>query len=178
MKKGFTIVEMMMVVGILAILLTIVIASVNDSIKASRARRASALCTSVQAGLATYYAQNDVWPDPLGGKVENGFRSGSDRYELTAGEVRQMVKKLVDEAKRGNPLMDISGLFVSRDPGERGGRGYGMDFFTAVRGDKHSKKRMTSGEMYFGYPDVSTGRFRRFKMVYSIPADKLTVSQQ
>ena len=179
----------MMVVGILAILLTIVIASVNDSIKASRARRASALCTSVQTGLATYYAQNDEWPDPLGSKVENGFQSGSnnegannrtdsDVYVLTAGEVRQMVKKLVDEAKRGNPLMDISGLFVSRDPGEPGGKGYGMDFFTAVRGDKQSKKRMTSSEMYFGYPDVSTGRFRRFKMVYSIPTDQLTVSQQ
>ena len=169
---------MMMVVGILAILLTIIIASVNDSIKASRARRASALCTSVQTGLATYYAQNDEWPDPLGSKVENGFRSGSEVYELTAGEVRQMVKKLVDEAKRGNPLMDISGLFVSRDSGERGGKGIGMDFFTAVRGDKHSKKRMTSSEMYFGYPDVSTGKFRRFKMVYSIPTDQLTVSQQ
>ena len=180
---------MLMVIGILSILLTIVVAAVNDSIKASRARRATALCTTVQTGLATYYAQKDEWPDPLGGKVAKGITSGSnqeganrstdsDVYVLTGPEVRQMVKALVDEAKKGNPLMDISGLFVSRDSGESGGKGVGMDFFTAVRGDKRSKKRMSSSEMYFGYPDEATGRFRRFKMVYSIPSDQLTVTRQ
>jgi hypothetical protein len=29
----------------------------------------------------------------------------------------------------------------------------------------------------FGYPNQENGRFRRFKMTYSIPADKLTVSR-
>lgn len=178
----------MMVIGILAVLMTIVIAVVNDSIKAARSRRTDSLCKMVQTGLATYYAQTDEWPQPLGGKVANGFRSStnsegtngrhnSDLYVLTGAEVRQMVKALVEEAKKGNPLVDVSGLFVSRDPGESG-KGYGMDFFTAVRGDKRSKKRMTTSEMYFGYPDASTGHFRRFKMVYSIPADQLMVSAQ
>ena len=102
----------------------------------------------------------------------------ADKYVLTAEEVRQMVKALVDEAKLGNPLMDISGLFVSRDPGERGSKGFGLDFFDAVHGTKQSHTRMSTSEMYFGYPDPSTGRFRRFKMVYSIPTDKLTVMQQ
>lgn len=188
-RRGFTLVELMMVVGIISILLTVVVSSVSSSMKAARSRRASAICSAVQAGLATYYAQNDEWPDPLAGKVRNGNFGGSndegangyndaDMYVLQASEVRSMVKALVDEAKNGNPLMDISALFVSRDPGEKGGKGYGMDFFTAVRGDKRSKKKMNSGEMYFGYPDPSTGRFRRLKMVYSIPADQLTVSVQ
>ena len=189
MKRGFTIVEMLMVIGILAILTGIVTTAASQSIKASRARQADALCASVQAGLATYYAQNDKWPDPLGGKVENGISSNSneegaegdsdtDLYVLEPSEVRAMVKTLVDEAKQGNPLMDISVLFVSRDSGEKGGKGIGMDFMSAIRGTKRSPKKMTTAEMYFGYPDSSTGYFRRFKMVYSIPTDTLTVSRQ
>lgn len=188
-RQGFTLVELMMVVGILAVLMSIVVASVSSSMKAARERRTTALCVAVETGLATYYAQTDEWPDPLGGKVRSGSfsssnnegvqgRTDAEKYVLTANEVRQMVKKLVDEAKEGNPLMDISGLFVSRDPGEKGGKGYGMDFFTAVRGDKRSRKKMKTGEMYFGYPDRDTGKFRRFKMVYSIPTDSLSVTVQ
>ena len=189
MKKGFTIVELLMVIGILAVLMGIITTAASQSIQAGRTRRTDALCTAVQAGLAAYYAQNDEWPEPLAGKIRNGMSSGSndegygsdtdtDVYVLSATEVRAMVKALVEEAKQGNPLMDISGLFVSRDPGEAGGKGVGLDFMTAVRGTKRSPKKMTTAEMYFGYPDTATGHFRRFKMVYSIPTDQLTVKRQ
>lgn len=188
-RRGFTLVELMMVIGIISVLLTIVISSVSSSMSAARGRRASALCTAVQTGLATYYAQQDEWPEPLAGKIRGGnFNSSNeegannrtdyDEYVLQPSEVRQMVKALVDEAKQGNPLMDISGLFVSRDPGEKGGKGYGLDFFQAVRGDKRSRKRMNTSEMYFGYPESSKGYFRRFKMIYSIPGDQLKVTVQ
>lgn len=189
MKKGFTIVELLMVVGIIAVLMTIVTTAASKSVQSGRARRRDALCNMVQAGLAAYYSQHDEWPGSLGNRVRTGNLSrtnneGSDGrndpnlYVLDSGEVREMVKALVDEAKKGNPLMDISGLFVSRDPGEKGGRGYGLDFMSAVRGTKKSKKKMKTSEMYFGYQDSSTGYFRRFKMVYSIPADSLTVKAQ
>lgn len=189
MKKGFTIVELLMVVGIISILLGIITTAASQSMKAARSRRGDALCSAVQAGLAAYYAQFDQWPEPLGSKVKNGLDAGSnnegvdnktvsDKYVLTASEVRAMVKALVDEAKDGNPLMDISGLFVSADPGEPGGKGLGLDFMEAIRGSKRSPDKMSTSKMYFGYPDTSTGRFRRFKMVYSIPSDTLTVSKQ
>lgn len=189
MKKGFTIVEMLMVVGIIAVLLGLVTTAASQSVQASREKRAVALCSLVQTGLATYYAQKAKWPEPLGGKVRSGSLSqsndegvnestDSDKYVLTSAEVRSMVKALVDETKSGNPLMDISGLFVSRDAGEAGGKGYGLDFMSAVRGTKNSRRKMSTSEMYYGYPDVKTGKFRRFKMVYSISSDQLRVSQQ
>ena len=37
---------------------------------------------------------------------------------------------------------------------------------------------MKTGEMYFGYPESEHGWFRRFKMVYSVPGDTITVSKQ
>lgn len=185
-RRGFTLVELMMVIAVMAILSTIVISSVSSSMKSARERRTSALCTAIQTGLATYYAQNDEWPEPLAGKVKNGNfnsnnegvngRSDSEVYVLEPEEVRQLVRALVMEAKNGNPLMDISSLYVSREPGNKNSRARGLDFFTAVRGTKRSPKRMNSSEMYFGYPDKETGYFRHFKMIYSIPSDQLTVT--
>ena len=84
----------------------------------------------------------------------------------------------METIRNNNPLMDISGLFVSRDQGEPGGRGHGLDFMDAVRGTKRSKKKMQVGEMYFGYPETDHGYFRRFKIVYSVPTDSMEVSTQ
>lgn len=190
MKKAFTIIELMVVMAIIAILASIVFASVKGAMAEARERRAEALCKAVQSGLAAYHAQFDKWPDPLGGYVSgdsipvrtnregNGGQNDTGKLVLNATEVRALVKALVDEAKKGNPLLDVSALYVSRDAGESGGKGYGLEFVSAVRGTNRSRRKMTTSEMYFGYPDRNSGRFRRFKMVYSVPGDSLTVSTQ
>lgn len=184
-RRGFTLVELMTVVSILAILVTIVVSSVSGSMKTARAQRAQAACAMVQSGLATYYAQYDKWPDPLGSRIAGGSFSGtdSDTYVLTAEEVRQMVFALVKETKEGNPMIDVSVLYVAHSNNEkRNGRPerkiVGKDFFQAVHGStqKDYNHRMKASQMYFGYPDSETGYFLRFKMVYSIPSDQLTVS--
>ena len=190
MKKAFTLVELMMVIAVIAILLTIVFSSVNGAFVSARQRRAEALCQTVQSGLATYHAQKDEWPGRLGSWVKsdsvpnrpnhegpNGTHD-PDKLVLEGSEVREMVKALVDAAKEGNPMMDVSGLYVSRNSGEPGQKGLGLDFMTAVHGSRESRKRMSTSEMYFGYPDPNTARFRRFKMVYSIPTDSLSVKMQ
>jgi prepilin-type N-terminal cleavage/methylation domain-containing protein len=186
MKKGFTIVELLMVVGILAVLMGIITTAASESMKASRLRRADALCTLVQAGLNAYYAQYDEWPINLANKSgsnEEGINNNTDSniYVLQGSEVRQMVKALVEESKKGNPVMDISGLWVSRSAGEKSGGGrkaVGMDFMSAVRGTKTSPKKMKTSEMYYGYPDPETGAFLRFKMTYSISSDQVSVGRQ
>lgn len=201
MKKGFTIVELLMVVAIIAILMGIVTTAAASSIKASRRQKANALCTIVQTALATYREQKGRWPIDM--PVSRANREGangnsnSDIVVLNGTEVRACVKALVEETKKHNPMMDISGLFVSRQDGElpggasgaSGGKGqnvqdqkikpaYGLDFMAAIHGTRKSSKKMTTSEMYFGYPDPATGYFLRFKMTYSIPTDQLMVSQQ
>ena len=185
-----------MVVGIIAVLMGIVTTAASTSMRSARTQKAKATCALVQAGLATYREQKGEWPVGLPTERTNtegpGGRNDPDKVVLTGAEVRQCVKALVDEAKRNNPMMDISGLFVSRSDGEPQGAGgvqkgansgraksaYGMDFFDAVHGTKRSRKKMKVAEMYFGYPDPETGYFVRFKMVYSVPGDVITVSQQ
>ena len=194
MKKGFTIVELLMVIGVIMVLMGIVTTAASQSIRASRSRRADALCSLVQAGFNTYYAQHDEWPGSIGERIASGNlgsrsneegESGSsenEKYVLNGTEVRDCIKALVDETKKGTPVMDISGLFVSRSDGEMSGdrvkSASGMDFMSAIHGTRTSPKKMTTSEMYYGYPDPTTGYFLRFKIVYSIPTDQFTVGRQ
>ena len=189
-RRGFTIVELVMVVGILAVLMTMVTTAASQSVKASREKRTAALVSVVQTGLATYYAQKGEWPGSVGQKIANNNmktrsnqegannQSNDDMYVLEGTEVRDMIKEMVDEAKKGNQVMDLSGLFVSRNTGEKGQKGLGLDFITAIHGTKETARKMKTAEMYYGYPCPETGYFRRFKIVYSIPTDQMTVSRQ
>lgn len=188
----------MMVVGIIIILMGVVTTAASQSIRSARSRRADALFSLVKAGMNAYYARYDEWPGSIGNQIANGSinpngdQNHPDVYVLSGPEVRSCVKALVDETKNGTPVMDISGLYVSRFPGElnsggSGGKGQasgrvkkasGMDFMAAIHGTRTSKKKMTTSEMYFGYPDTDTGNFVRFGMVYSVPTDQFSVMNQ
>jgi len=173
-SRAFTIVELLMVVGIISVLVTITFSAVSGSMKRARTQKARALCMLVEQGVATYYAQKGEWP--VSGLADKDPDSNSDVYTLSATEVREMVKKVVEETRKNNPMIDVSGLFVSTSSGEMGSRGYGMDFMTAIHGSKRNAKKIKLAQMYFGYPCPGTGYFRRFKMTYSPATDKVTVS--
>jgi len=186
-RKGFTIVELLMVIGIISVLITITVSAISGSMKRARAQKASALCTLVEQGIATYYAQQGEWPvaslnrDSLKPNAdESGNKNSQSKtvYLLEASEVREMVKKLVEQTKKGSPVMDVSGLFVSNTSGEPGTRGHGMDFTSAVRGTKRNPAGIRLAQMYFGYPEASTGYFRSFKMYYLPTTDRVTVTGQ
>ena len=189
-RAGFTILELLMVLAIIGVLMGIVTNAVFGSIRQARDRKASTCCKIVEQALATYYAQKGKWPGSIGstiasGSLQGNYKSSSgeidpNRYELSSSEIRSMISDIVMEAKNGNPMMDISGLYVSRKTGEKGSKDYGLDFMDAVRGKqkKDFEKRMKVAEMNFGYPESSNGYFRRFKVIYSIPTDEMKVSKQ
>lgn len=183
MKRGFTIVELLLVIGIIAILMGIVTTAASSSVKSSRANRGKAICAIVQAALTTYREQKGTWPIALAGKTNTDdvdTSADDDRYILSGKEVRDCMRALIQEVKRGNPLLDVSGLWVSKSSGEPVDgnpppNSYGMSFMDAVRGTKRHKEKMKTNDMYFGYPDAETGRFVRLRMVYSIPTDQISV---
>jgi len=186
--RGFTIVELLMVLGIIGILLGVITTAASGALQNSRSRRASALCTLVKTGLAAYRAVHDgeqnPWPIDLPDErsnLENDFGSGSygsdpDKIVLKGEEVRRCVRALCEEAKKGTPVMDVSGLFVSAQEGKYGQKCTGLNFFDAIHGTRATGNKLKLNNMYFGYPESSRGYFRHFKIIYSIPADAMTVT--
>ena len=188
MRRGFTIIELMMVLAIIGILLGIVTTAAAGSIRQARQRKADACCKVVQAGFETYYSQKGEWPGGIDAKIKGdkannegkNYNSDADIYVLEPSDVDDMMRDILKEYKKGNPCLDVSGLFVSRHTGEAGSHNLGLDFMTAIHGTKKEKRgqRMTSSEMHFGYPESDHGYFRHFKVTYSKPTDQMKVSTQ
>jgi len=168
-RRGFTLIELMMVVGIISVLITISVTAINSSLRSARTQRAEALCALIEQGIAAYYAQKDEWP------VEpKDNDTNKDYYTFKANEVREMIKKVVLETKSNNPLIDVSGLFVATSDGSKA---RGMDFMTAIHGSKQHRQKVTLSQMYFGYPDPSTGLFRVFTVRYYPSSDTIKVTK-
>ena len=200
-RAGFTIVEMMVVVAIVGILLGIVTTAASSSIKQARGRKADACRMLVQQAVATFYAQKGRWPGSVGSKIESGVQGNKkgtrgEVYTLSADEVRSAMLEILKEVKSGNPLMDISGLYVSASKNEPNHKpcgdwengdqletywpakgAYGLDFWDAVHGRrKDSNARMTTSQMSFGYPH-SDGGFMPFEFDYYISSDEMKVTK-
>lgn len=181
-RRGFTIVELLLVIGIITVLMGLVTTAASESMRSARDRRAEALFRLVQSGLAAYYAQNDEWPIDFKGKTGNHRTGANDvdanQYDLSANDVQTCMRKLVEQAKNGNPLIDVSGLWVSEGDGDSKRSRYpGMDFMSAIHGTRKSQKKLKLNRMNFGYP-ASDGSFERFGMGYSIAADQLSVGRR
>ena len=56
-RKGFTIVEMLAVIGVIAVLLSIIVTAASGVLKSSRSKRAEVMRNSLEQAIAAYYAQ-------------------------------------------------------------------------------------------------------------------------
>lgn len=183
-RRGFTIVELIAVIAIIGILLGIVTTAVSSSIQNARKRKADASISLLQQAFATYKAQKGNWPglgETISGSTptyaEDGIRNNADYVEVSDSDVRKMIKAIIDESRKGNPLMDVSGLFVATESGTRGSRVHGMDILDALRGTRKNKSGTSIDALYYGYPEESRGYFRNFRVLYSIPTDNMKVTR-
>ena len=80
MRRGFTIIELVMVVAIMGILLGIVTTAAAGAIRQARIRKAEACCKVVQAAFETYYAQKGEWPGGIESKI-TGDKANSEGKE-------------------------------------------------------------------------------------------------
>ena len=178
MKKGFTIVELLMVVAILAVLLGIVTTAATASIRQSRERQAQAMKQTLQNGIAAYKVRKDKWPGKLEdwAKRQNedtlGYLSNSDYdsviHELLRASSGKMTKSRV---------MDPVGLTVIASSGADGKVNCADYRAVTTKNNKHAK-RMEYNEMTVVYPATDTGLAYRFVIEYNTESDEVTVMTQ
>lgn len=173
MRKAFTIVEMMAVIGIIAVLATIITTAASGAIKSGRQKRAVVMQTALAQAVSAYYAQEGEWPS----LIENVDTDGIDSYDFTGTKADQIFREVVGKGfgKSGKKamLIDASGLFVCESGSAGSGRAYGIDFTAATA--KGAKRKIPLSQMAFGFQDPESGRFRRFSITYNCRTDSVTV---
>ena len=175
MKKGFTIVELLMVMAILAVLLGIITTAATASIRQSRDRQTQAMKLTLQNGMAAYRVRNDEWPGTLNDWSDKVAR-GKVGY-LSRNDYDKVVQELLRESTGKNSrtrVMDPVGLSVI--PASTGDGKIGCMDFRAVttKNNKHAK-RMEYNEMTVVYPRTDTGRAYRYVIEYNAESDEVTV---
>lgn len=179
MRKGFTIVELLMVIAILAVLLGIVTTAATASIRQSRERQTKAMQNTLQSGIAAYKVrENGEWPGKLETWAEQknrgtlGYLSNGDydtvMHELLRASSGKMAKRRV---------MDPVGLSVIPTAGSDGKLDC-LDYrMVTTKNNKHAK-RMEPNEMTVVYPRTSDGKACRFVIEYNAESDEVTVMTQ
>lgn len=189
-KKGFTIVELMTVVAIIAILAGLVTTAASSAIRQSRKTRANAMKAVLQNGITAYYAHKGKWPGPLDDYAESGT-GGKNKDEKDSGYVtldsresqRTFGIVVGDSISSATPYLDVTGLFVSpaADPDGTAPsklKHSGMEFRNAVRKTERHATALNPRNLYYGYQDRKTGKFKAYRIRYNFRGDTIQVLKQ
>lgn len=204
MKKstgGFTIVEMLVVIAVMAILAGAITVGVNGMFYKSRFSRAQAMCRVLQSGLETYYARTGAWPGAIQNLAE-GNGAVEDSITLNDNQADECFRTIVriSTGPNARPVMDPSGLFVAKGVNEgcrdihrnwdeavrrgivsnsekcNGRCQRGRDFSEATK--RGAENRIKLAEMNFGYQGPNHGRFCRYRLQYFPKSDTVKVLMQ
>ena len=175
-RQGFTIVELLMVIGILAVLLGIITTAATASIRQARDRRTQAMRQTIQNGIAAYRQLKDRWPGDLEDLARDPPQSRGTVITLNTAEYDSVVQDLlkVSVGKNvKNRVMDPVGLLIMRKSGTEG-RTSGVEFRAAAQKNGPYAKRMSTSEMTLVHQG-GNGKAYRYKIVYNTEADSVTV---
>lgn len=161
-RRGFTLIELMMVISIMAVIATLATGAAVKSIKQSRSRRVDATIKVLEMALMNYRAQENEWPFTLGDLQHVFPKDGTGDYYSAEGEKNAVVfTKLL--ASKSPVYLDGSALL------------------TAVKGRMTVKKAIENGAGFsipIGYPDPdSPATFKYFTVKYFTSTDRVTVSK-
>jgi len=127
-RRGFTIIELLVVISVMSVLATLVTGAAVKAIKQSRERRVDATIKGLEMALMNYRARENAWPVTL-------RQSGNDSSIWFHGiDNAQVFKKLIEGGADGTTrYLDGAALTVSVN-GQR------MTLFQALKKSKSSDK--------------------------------------
>ena len=201
MKKGFTLVEMLVVIAVIGILGGIVTTAALGALKNGRTKRADAMCAALEQAISAYYAQEGQWPDAIEKKSSSMDEA---TYTFKPDEADSIFQDVVGcgfgkgHATHKAMLVDATALFVcdKSSVGNSGrgcydnhsnakkretfcaGRGCrnGIDFAEATR--KGGGHHLPFSQMAFGFQGPENGKFCRFWITYNGQSDSVKVSRR
>jgi prepilin-type N-terminal cleavage/methylation domain-containing protein len=192
-KRGFTIVEMLMVIAVLAVLMGIVSTAASSVIRKSRVRKNQALQSALQAGIATYYQQEGFWPPGKKGALQKFADNGLDQKDRGSGIATlddsgydALMSFLVTRCltASGNKVMDVSGFTAVRKSATAAKEGNGLpkcsgeevkSWVAKLKASNAHGSVPQASEMTFGYTHSGNGHFRRFVIKYNAETDTVAV---
>jgi prepilin-type N-terminal cleavage/methylation domain-containing protein len=157
MRKGFTLVELMMVMAVMAIIATLATGAAIKSIQQGKQRRIDATCVALGMALTNYRAAEQCWPvplEPLGDSVTVTFRENN---ALVFGPL---------SVDRNKPYLDPSAL-LTKVPG------LGVIPLRVALDRKIAPEACS-----LGYADPSNGNiFKYFKVTFNLSMDTASVGR-
>lgn len=188
-RRGFTIVELLVVISIMAVLATLATGAALKSIQQSRRKRVDMTAKSLEAALMNYRALKGEWPDAINlsnmddpcaerkkssayartltyGKYSHPDHDGCSgrKGRFEASDNHLVFKEVFAEVKRGRALLDTSSIL------------------TSVKGDGRMTVRealeRNKGEIPVGYVNPDNQReFKFFRVQYNFDTDAITVGK-
>jgi len=188
-RRGFTIVELLVVISIMAVLATLATGAALKSIQQSRRKRVDMTAKSLEAALMGYRALKGEWPYAFNpstmdkpcnelkktsayartvtfGKYSHPAHEGCTGREgrFEASDNHLLFKEVFAEVKRGRALLDTSSILTSVKDGGR------MTVREALERNK--------GEIPVGYVNPDNQKdFRFFRVQYNFDTDAITVGK-
>ena len=89
-RSGFTIVELLAVIGVVAVLISIIASVATNSIRAGRGKRAAVMGSSLQQAIAAYYAEEGKWPS----LIESANTDGEDTVKFEGTQADQIFQEV------------------------------------------------------------------------------------
>lgn len=155
-RRGFTILELLIVISIIAIIATFATGAALKSIKNSRVKRVDAMRQVLEMALVSYRAQENEWPFTL--KDLNQDTGDNNIYWAKGNKNAVVFKKLL--SSKSTIYFDYSGLM------------------TAVSGRMTVKQALEKGltDIPIGYPDPDNpGTFKYYNVEYLVLTDTVKV---
>jgi prepilin-type N-terminal cleavage/methylation domain-containing protein len=157
MRKGFTLVELMMVMVVMAIIATLSTGAALKSIKQGKERRIDATCVALSMALINYRAAEQSWPVSLDPSGTTNTVSFHENNALVFAPLIADRKKL---------YLDPSAL-LTKAPG------YGVLPLRVAMDRKIAPEACS-----LGYADPSNGNiFKYYKVTFSLSLDTASVGR-
>lgn len=156
-KKGFTLVELMMVMVVMAIIATLATGAAMKSIKQAKEHKIDATCVALVQALTNYRAAEQCWPVSLNAKGDSPTVDFRENNALVFAPLLANREKL---------YLDPSAL-LTKVPG------------LGVIPLRVAMDRKMSPEVCpLGYPDPSNGNiFKYFKVTFNLSLDTVSVGR-